>query len=746
VLSVATAPAAGADPVQAWEAISSGWDRSSSALVADVDGNGIPDIVVGHEDGMVRVYKDGGPTMAAGWPQPAKLRGDLPPTAIESSPAIADLDRNGGRQIVQGVGSTFVKNQHGGVVVFNSDGSTRCTWFGADNMNVWNMDPHPDGFTEGVFSTPAIGDINGDGLPEIVFGGWDSFIHALDGNCHELPGFPFFNDDTVWSSPSLKDIDGSGKATIFIGNDSHAGGSQNWPGGNVRALRYDNGAVRQLWIRKVAEVVHSSVAIGDITGTGRLAVVHGAGDFYHTGDSNKVFAWFADNGDPVPGWPKTTGGVVWSSPTLADLNGDGVPDVVVGSRDHKVWAWKGDGTQLWSVDPAVDPGAGETSMEVQGSAIVADINGDGKPEVVIGTAWGLFILDGATGNRVGPALDRFWSHEGAPAVGNFGPNGWRLFTHAFDTPNKKSRFAAYSIPAPGKTPEWPMWRMNAHRTGTDEGPPLPPGYCRKNTNPEPNPNPASSRGYWFLGRDGGVFSFPGDTPFYGSLPGLHINNQATTLAALPNGRGYYMLGVDGGVFSFGEAQFFGSMAGQRLNAPIIGMAVTPSGRGYWLLGADGGIFSFGDAQFFGSTGGMRLNAPVIAMAGNPNGRGYWLLAKDGGIFSFGDAPFFGSTGGMKLNAPVVSMGANPNGQGYWLLGGDGGVFSFGTDFFGSVPGTGLCARVVAPGVQIRPSTTGRGYWILAADGGVFSFGDAQFKGSFPGLPPGHEAIDMTVRR
>jgi hypothetical protein len=735
-----SATPAAAAPSQAWEVKLGGWDRASSPAIADIDGNGINDIVVGHEDGWVKVFKDGTGNYMPGWPQPAIVQGGSP-TAIESSPTVADLDRDGRNEIIQGVGSTFIANQPGGVVVFNTNGSVRCRWAGVDNMRVWGMIASPDGYPEGVFSTPAVGDVDGDGFPDMVFGGWDSYIHVLNRDCQEtVPRF--FNDDTIWSSPSLYDIDGDGRMEIFIGGDSHSGPSEYWPGGMVRALDWRGGALVQLWKQRPTEVVHSSLAIGDIDGDGRLEVVHGAGDFYRTADSNKVFAWHVEDGSPVAGWPQSTGGVTWSSPTLADLTGDGVPEVVIGSRDHHVHAWRGNGQKLWEVDPAK---AGEVSGEVAGSAMVGDITGDGKPEVVIGTSWGMFVLDGATGARVGAPLYVGFSHETTPAMADFGPNGWRIITAGFDTPNKFTRYAAYSIPAPGKTPEWPMWRKNARRLGANvsDGPVLPPGQCRKDVNPVPAPSDASARGYWFLGKDGGVFSF--DAPFYGSLPGLGIRTQVRNMASTATGNGYWLLGIDGGVFAFGDAGFYGNTVGLPLVAPIINLIPNPKGGGYWLLASDGGIFSYGTSRFFGSMGGTPLNAPIISMAPTPTGNGYWLLASDGGIFSFGDAKFFGSMGGAKLNAPVVSMAPSPNG-GYWLLGGDGGVFSFGpgAPYLGSIPGTGLC--FTAPGVQLRASNTGTGYWILGADGGVFSFGDAKFHGAFPGLPADRAAIDMAIRR
>lgn len=735
-----SAPPAAAAPTQAWAVTQGGWDRGSSPNIADIDGNGIPDVVVGHEDGWVRVFKDGTQNYMPGWPQPAVEVPGQPPTAIESSPTVADLDRDGTPNIIVGTGSTFVQNQNGGIVVFNNDGSVRCRWLGVDNMRIWGMGTQPDGYSEGVYSTPAVGDVDGDGYPDIVFGGWDSYIHVLNRNCQEtVPRF--FNDDTIWSSPTLYDVDGDGRMEIFIGGDSHAGGSMNWEGGQIRALDWRNGQLVEFWRQRINEVVHSSLAIGDIDGDGRLEVVHGAGDFYlqkygSRSDSSKVFAWHADDGSPVAGWPQNTGGVTWASPTLADVNGDGVLDVVEGSRDHKVYAWRGNGSLIWARDPAQ---SGEPSTEIQSSAIVGDITGDGRPEVVVGTGAAMFALDGATGNKIA-TLYTGWSHEAAAALGNFGPNGWRVITAGFDTPHNTTRFAAYSVPAPGAESQWPMWRKNSRRLGTNisDGPILPPGVCRASGNPAPTPSTDSGRGYWILGNDGGIFSF--DAPFYGSLPGIGVRTQAVNLVATSSGNGYYILGADGGVFSFGDAVFYGSMGGRQLNGPIIGMVPNADGRGYWLLGRDGGIFSFGSSQFYGSMGGRVLNAPIIGMASTPDGGGYWLLGADGGIFSFGNAAFWGSMGGRPLAAPVISMAAAP-GNGYWLLGGDGGVFSFGPNYYGSIPGTGLCNPPA--GTQLRSSNTGHGYWVLSNDGGIWSFGDALFHGSMAGRIT---AVDLAIRR
>ena len=109
-----------------------------------------------------------------------------------------------------GVGSAAAaaRDQNGSVIAF--DGSTgRIEWSFAhsrDTGNVW--DGHvpgqdvPDGWCEATFSTPAIGDVDGDGAADVVFGSYDFYIWAVDGSGDPLPGFPINNDDSIWASPA----------------------------------------------------------------------------------------------------------------------------------------------------------------------------------------------------------------------------------------------------------------------------------------------------------------------------------------------------------------------------------------------------------------------------------------------------------------------------------------------------------------------------------------------------------------
>jgi hypothetical protein len=76
------------------------------------------------------------------------------------------------------------------------------------------------------------------------------------------------------------------------------------------------------------------------------------------------------------------------------------------------------------------------------------------------------------------------------------------------------------------------------------------------------------KGYWMVGRDGGVFSF--DAPFRGSLPAQFSFDQlfAPINAMVPYGNGYLLIGGDGGVFTYSDKPFAGSASGQANSAVV----------------------------------------------------------------------------------------------------------------------------------------------------------------------------------
>lgn len=153
-----------------------------------------------------------------------------------------------------------------------------------------------------------------------------------------------------------------------------------------------------------------------------MAAVVNTGSFYNTAASKQVFAWHLDDGSPVAGWPVTTGGVNSGGVATGDLDGDGRPEVVVTSRDGNVYAFHGNGSLMWVVAPQA---AGEGGGELSGAPIIADLNGDGKQDVAVGNGWATFTLNGPTGldcsplsTRAGASRTRRRSATSEPAVGD----------------------------------------------------------------------------------------------------------------------------------------------------------------------------------------------------------------------------------------------------------------------------------------------------------------------------------------
>src|SRR5439155_10033615 len=72
------------------------------------------------------------------------------------------------------------------------------------------------------------------------------------------------------------------------------------------------------------------------------------------------------------------------SPALADLDGDGRLDVVAGSLDQHVYAWDGAGNPLPGF-PAKLASDGAAGAEIVTSPAIAQLDGQGPPEIVIAT-------------------------------------------------------------------------------------------------------------------------------------------------------------------------------------------------------------------------------------------------------------------------------------------------------------------------------------------------------------------------
>jgi hypothetical protein len=382
----------------------------SSPTLADLNGDGTLEVIVAGRDlargglacsGRVYVYRHDGSLM---WQKAVRA-------AINSTPTAADLNGDGTLDVVVSMGGfTTGTCWNGGVIALN----------GANGNELWTFDTqdwlnhNPDGWLDGVFSTPAVGDINGDGQPEVTFGAWDQCIYLLNRNGQPLwgnlpaemnqvrcGGHGYYNADTIWSSPALADVTGDGRLEIIVGADISQGNrAGDADGGYLYILNADGQALAREWMD---QVVYSSPAVADLDNDGAYEFAVGTGTFLPgTGYYVTAFEYNAQAADVADRlqvkWRSSTTGRVFASPAVADLNQDGVLDVVVTSPEGEgggpggyVFAWRGDnGAELFHTRTCDYMGK---SADTTSSPTVADIDGDGRPEILLSHLWEVAILN-----------------------------------------------------------------------------------------------------------------------------------------------------------------------------------------------------------------------------------------------------------------------------------------------------------------------------------------------------------------
>jgi hypothetical protein len=402
---------------------------------------------------------------------------------IRSSVAIGDLDGDGDLEIVVTTGGSPAYHRNGGVLVYTYNGDSPWSFSVVPGWPLPNTDDlgtgdglrQPDGCWDGIEGSPALGDLDGDGDMEIVVSSLNRHLYAWHHDGTPVEGWPIHRDngDNILrgglSSPALGDIDGDGLLEVVVGTNSPP-----WPLGEPQPPKseFDEATVWAIngdssnvpgWPVTTNNNVYSSPAIGDIDGDDELEVVVGSGPSVEGGDGRYVYAWNPD-GSPVNGWPIMTGGDTVAPPALGDLDGDDDLEIVIGCGKEfdtattctSLYAWHGDGTAVSGFP--MSPG----SFTQPYSPILADYDGDGNVEILVvdQTVMGLAIvenngvLSGDTTYNVPSIL------YNAPLVDDVDNDGQLEITmggfavYIFDTTTS----ASAAVP-------WPMFHHDPYRTG-----------------------------------------------------------------------------------------------------------------------------------------------------------------------------------------------------------------------------------------------------------------------------------------
>ena len=427
--------------------------RESSPLLADIGADGDLDVVFGGHDGKVWALRGTNGETVNHWPQQTSHR-------INSSPSMADVDGDGRPELFVGSGTDI--DRVGALYSFaTDDGHVRFRLPLAD----------PD-FPQGapVHSSPAIGDLNRDGVLDVSVGvlGVRSLwaTRGIDGvvpTGREL----FYWDDTIFASPAIADVNGDGTDDVVVGGDSSPGPPVDWRGGMVRAV---SGTGQLLWEFRTNDIVRSSPSIGDIDTDGRLDVVFGGGDFWHGTDGNAVFALDAATG--AMKWWRDLDGITNGSPALADVDGDGDLDVAIGTFNSptrglnggSVYALDGHNGHDLNGFP-VGSGAGV----VLGGIVTVDVDGDGAQDLIVPTGGYMTGFNGKTGSRLfNLAEGEGVGFQNSAAVADVDGNGKLDIIAAGTRGNGTGAVYRWELPGSARLGRlgWHQFRKDTRRSGS----------------------------------------------------------------------------------------------------------------------------------------------------------------------------------------------------------------------------------------------------------------------------------------
>jgi hypothetical protein len=388
------------------------------------------------------------------------------------------------------------------------------------------IDADGSGTTSGDFSLlgsyfapgPAIADLDNDGIAEIIAGAWNpnadvsavlsDRLFVFDRNGQSKPGWPVQTRFSLWSSPAIGDLNNDGQMEIVIGTNGNelmvfrANGTE-WMDGDSNPAT--NGVFK---VMPSSNYNSGTAAIVDLDGDGFRDILFGS--------SNGTFYAWRPDGSNLPGFPKNLGGVInasvavgyldgpldteldvivavndnklyafsatgvlrtgWPvnhtlsgtsrapSPALADMNNDGFLDIVAASTNGKVYVYERTGAILAPFNAI--PFSALTSSATESSPVVADINGDGFNDIIVGDEFNqLTAISGANGSTLpGFPIDLDAEIKATPAVCDCDGDGmteivamsWGGKVYMWD----------YDFPfSPAGPPAWPQFHHDARHTG-----------------------------------------------------------------------------------------------------------------------------------------------------------------------------------------------------------------------------------------------------------------------------------------
>ena len=282
--------------------------------------------------------------------------------------------------MIQGDGGT---TGTGGINMPGTGGAVSCPASAGSTGSGLSFGAPVEYLTQAGSFLVALGDLNGDGKPDLALGNYMS--HSIGGAGGTSPG-----------TGGVGTTSGAGSVSVFLSATGGYGPPQFY---NLNAGP-------------------SSIVSGDLNGDGKadLAVVNaqGVSVLFNDGSGNLL----------APVSFATGTGPVWVA--LGDLNGDGKVDLAVanqGSTDGYVWSG-GDVAVLLNMGGGTFVAANYPAGAIPVGVTVADLNGDGKADLAVASGAGVSVLLNNGGGTFGaPASYGSGTNPVSVAAGDLNGDG-----------------------------------------------------------------------------------------------------------------------------------------------------------------------------------------------------------------------------------------------------------------------------------------------------------------------------------
>jgi len=218
----------------------------------------------------------------------------------------------------------------------------------------------PDNVILGV--TPALGDIDNDGLIEIVTLGAGNMLVAFEHDGTPKPFGPAPWPSAQTGAIALADLDNDGDVEVIAGSNVY-----DHLGVPIFSAPFDG--------------IYSASTAADLDGDGDLEAVFGHAAYHHDGSEYYVRADIQAQTSSITAYPQ-----------VANLDGDPQPEILV-AAEQGIWLLENDGTVVWSnFAPTGEPNDWNRPVAIH------DFDGDDEPEMAlsVGQHFGVYEIDQST--------------------------------------------------------------------------------------------------------------------------------------------------------------------------------------------------------------------------------------------------------------------------------------------------------------------------------------------------------------